>query len=248
MQMKNFNQYPAQTGDYAVKVKSGAGWQNFDTARLQISVGQPYHEQAKLEATINWVKHRFDRVIICANDTLQRFNFEFDGLSCDEAYKVSENEGREWLERNIALLRTLPSVEIYRWDHWRQQAQFQQSHERTLELYENNIEFKEAIDQNVMDFWNRRKDDSLSSSYQFQRFFNLSRDYLLEETAVFSMMFQKDMAMDIYPGTVLLPCTIFQGRKIEGAPEGLDLGAFTRIDFKRNISKAPNIELERHFA
>lgn len=243
--MKNSNQYPAQLGEYAVKVKTGASWKAFNTARLQISVGQPYHEQAKLEATLNWVKHRFDRVIICANDTLQRFNFEFEGMSSEDAYNRSESEGREWLERNIALMRTLPSVEIYRWNHWKEQPDFQESYDKTLNLYQSNEEFRQAIDKNVMDFWDRRKEPTLSSAYKFQKFFSLSRDYLLEETAVFSMMFKKDRAMDIYPGTVLLPCTVFQGRKVTDAPEGLDLGAFTRIDFKRNHPRVQGQELQK---
>ena len=70
-------QYPPQDGAYAVKVKNGAGWNAFDTARLQISVGQPYHEGDKLAATADWVRHRFGRVIVCVNDTLQRFNHAF---------------------------------------------------------------------------------------------------------------------------------------------------------------------------
>ena len=45
-------QYPPQDGAYAVKVKNGAGWNAFDTARLQISVGQPYHEGDKLAALL----------------------------------------------------------------------------------------------------------------------------------------------------------------------------------------------------
>ena len=51
----------------------------------------------------------------------------------------------------------------------------------------------------------------------------------------------RQRAVDIYPGSVLLPCRVFEGRSIVGAPDGLSDGHFTRIDFKRNssnISKA----------
>jgi len=67
--MSDFN-YPPQTGEYKVMVKSGAAWRDYDTARLEISVGQPYHEGAKFEATVDWVKHRFSHSIVSVNDTL----------------------------------------------------------------------------------------------------------------------------------------------------------------------------------
>jgi len=173
-------QYPPQTGAYAVKVKTGAGWQEFDTARLQLSAGQPYHEAEKLRATFNWVGQRFEKVIICANDTLQRFNHEMDGLTPSEAFSKAESDGREWIERNISSIRSLPNYT------------------------------------------------------DFERFADLSKRYLLEETAVFSIMFKTEAAVDIYPGSTLLPCTIFQGQTVDGAPDGLGMGHFSRIDFKRN--------------
>lgn len=223
-------QYPPQTGVYAVKVKTGASWQNFDTARLQISVGQAYHESEKLKATFNWVGQRFEKIIICANDTLQRFNFEMEGLSAEEAFDRAESAGREWIERNIPHIRNLPNYQIHRWEDWRTREDYQQALDEVYALYNDNDEFRAAIDQNVLDFWNRQN-RPLSD---FERFKELSKSYLLEETAVFSIMYKTERAVDIYPGSTLLPSTIFQGRKIEGAPEGLGMGHFTRIDFKRN--------------
>ena len=47
-------------------------------------------------------------------------------------------------------------------------------------------------------------------------------------------MFEQNPAVDIYPGSVLLPCVIFRNRDLDGAPQGLNRGTFTRIDFARN--------------
>ena len=228
--------YPPQTGAYAVKVKNGAGWRDFDVARFQISVGQPYHEGEKLRSTLDWADHRFNSLVVCVNDTLQRFNYMFeDGMSEDEAFNHSLKLGYQWIERNRPLLESLENVSCYRWEDWRKHQSYQASYDQVLSLYANNKEFREAIDQNVMDFWNRRQSrGGLSDHYRFDRFHIHSRDYLLEETAAFSLMFEEQEAADIYPGTLLLPCTVFKGRNIEGAPLGLLKGTHnTRIDFKR---------------
>lgn len=234
------NEFPPQTGPYAVKVKNGAGWREHKTARLQISVGQPYHEGEKLAATLEWCRHRFDHVIICVNDTLQRFNHEFDGMSAREAYFKALGDGTGWIERNRAAIERLPSVEIHRWEDWKTWPDFAMSMLRTQELMRTNSEFRDAIRENIAAFWERRKPDAgLAGQYRFAEFARLSEQYLLEETAVFAIMFRKQRAVDVYPGSVLLPCVIFQGRDVKGAPEGLGEGAFTRIDFSRRKGPTP---------
>ncbi|MEO0384192.1 MAG: tRNA-dependent cyclodipeptide synthase [Pseudomonadota bacterium] len=228
------NEFPAQTGPYAVKVKNGAHWRGFKTARLQISVGQPYHEGDKLGATLDWCKHRFDHVIVCVNDTLQRLNGQFDGLSPDEAFAASKLAGDEWMNRYAGSIGMLPSAEIHSWEDWRARPDYAKAFAQTQSLYANNAEFRGAIDANIKDFWARRKiRDGLTGDFGFTDFAACSRAYLIEETAVFSMMFKDKRAVDVYPGSVLLPSVVFQGRHVPGAPEGLDQGAFTRIDFNK---------------
>lgn len=229
-------QYPPQTGAYAVKVKNGAGWRDFNTVRLQISVGKPYHEGDKLAATINWARHRFDHVIICVNDTLQRFNHRYDfGLSASDAFQKAAQDGKDWIENNRTLINSLPSVERHRWEDWKVWPQYASALDMTLKLHQNNSEFRGAIRNNIVAFWKRKiREAGLAEAYRFAEFSALSESYLLEETAIFSMMFNRDEAVDVYPGTPLLPCTVFRGRDVDGAPEGLSKGTFTRIDFNKN--------------
>ena len=231
--MKRFrDQFPPQTGTYAVKVKTGAGWRDFDTVRLQMSVGMPYHEGDKLAATLDWCRHRFRHVIVCVNDTLQRFNHQFDGMDPRQAYDKSLADGDSWIERNGAAVAALPSAEVHRWDDWKTWPDFAVSMARTQNLARTNPEFQEALSRNIMDFWQRRqKKTGFTEAHRFAEFSRLSEAYLIEETAIFSQMFKAARAVDVYPGSVLLPCVVFQGRQVEGAPEGLDRGAFTRIDF-----------------
>lgn len=213
--------FPPQTGPYAVKVKHGGDWSLFSTARLQISVGQEYHEGEKFKATIAWAKPRFGKVIICVNDTLQRHNYAYKStISKEEAFIRAQNAGREWIERNVAVIRSLPNYEIHRWEDWRNKDEYQAEHHQICDQYRKNSSVKDMVQQEVMTFWKRQamKGDL---PYSFSDFKEASTDYLLEEIAAFFLMFKRDMAVDVYPGSVLLPCVL--GGK-----------SFTRIDFKRN--------------
>lgn len=228
---KNF---PPQTGQYVVKVKNGAGWSNFSNARLQISVGQEYHEGEKIKATFNWVADRFDKITVCVNDTLQRFNYMFDGMSEEEAYSKSEAEGREWIERNQAKWRHLPNIEIVRWDTWKKDPLFKTKLEEVQTRYHEDGSFRNEVDREVSSFWQRRLKAGDVIEAKFTRFSKFSKAYLLEEIAIFPIMSERTNAVDIYPGSTLLPCKL---------NDVVDLGqrGYTRIDFRRNSSNTLQI-------
>lgn len=233
-------QYPEQNGTYLVKVKSGQSthdWKEFNTARLQISVGQEYHESEKLEATINWCKDRFEFVQICVNDTLQRFNLLFeDNISPKIAWFLAERHGNEWIERNKHLFSLLPAFEIKRWEEWKSTSEYSLILKQVRDLYEKNTEFKNAIDSNIESLWFRRK-KRIGSCYNdktYDIFATLSKEYLLEETSIFSLMFEQKNAIDIYPGTAIFGSSLFRGNLPKNAPSGLRKMHFCRIDFSRN--------------
>jgi tRNA-dependent cyclodipeptide synthase len=233
-------QYPAQTGHYIVKVKSGQStdrWPDFLTARFQISVGQDYHEGEKLKAAVDWAKHRFEKVVFCVNDTLQRFNLIYlNKISENEAFELSARRGSEWIERNKPIISGIQNVEVIRWEDWKARPEYPRGFLQTEWLYNNNTEFQKSIDDNVEEILSRRrtKDPQTYANDNNQEFSALSRKYLLEELATFSLMYESEVAIDIYPGTVLKPAVLFQGRNINGAPPGLGKGHFARIDFNRN--------------
>lgn len=239
-------QYPEQTGPYLVKVKSEKStdsWQRFDVSRLQISVGQDYHEGEKLRATLGWLKARFSVVKVCVNDTLQRFNLMFEeGLDSAEAYKVCRQSGLAWADKYKADIENNKSADMVHWDFWLNHAGYPLVRKKIDGLYLGNSEFRGLIDQNIHEIWSRRsaKKPEIYSETRFQEFFDLSRQYLLEEISVFSMMFENERAIDVYPGTTIFAATVLQGRILQGAPDGLGQGHFCRIDFSRNPSFAAN--------
>lgn len=238
--MTHKKQYPPQTGPYIVKVKTGQStdnWQHFNVARFQISVGQEYHEGDKLRAVAAWSKPRFERVVFCVNDTLQRFNIMFERALTEEAAMNASSElGKEWVQRNLPIISGVPQAQIIRWDEWKERPAYSKGFLQTQWLYANNNEFKEAIDHNVQEIWTRRRRmrPDLYTPDRLKMFTALSTRYLIEEMSEFALMFEEEEAIDIYPGTTLFAATLFQGRTVEGAPAGLGKGHFCRIDFSHN--------------
>ncbi len=227
--MSNFNnQYPPQTGRYAVKVKSGGGWKGFDTARFHISVGQDYHEGEKFAVTMAWAKSRFTRIMICVNDTLQRHNYCFAGSETGPAFIRAQMEGDQWIDRNHSAFADLSNVELYRWEHWRSHPAYANEYNEINRQYQEGRPIRQAIDNEVMLFWRRRQNSSLVEAHRLGAFQKYSTRYLIEECSAFRVMFQQDEAVDVYPGSVLLPCALF---KNEGT---LGKHGFTRIDFSHN--------------
>lgn len=227
-------QYPPQTGAYAVKVKNGRKWNAYSTARFHISVGQSYHESEKFQATMQWAKHRFDHVIICVNDTLQRYNYTYkESISDVDAMLKAENAGREWIERNLHTIRSLPSHEIIRWNNWLNHQDFPSQNQFVQDLYLSDENVRSLIAADVMNFWKRRNVREGAETYSdFEKFRAASTAYLLEETAAFFLMFKRDVAVDIYPGSVLLPCVLAE-KYLGISNRDLGNGSFTRIDFSR---------------
>lgn len=204
----------------AAKVKRACQWDSFKHARLQISVGQDYHEGDRLKATLEWASNNFDTVTVCVNDTLQRHNMEFSGVDAKKALDLSENNGREWIERNIETMRAYPNIRIVRWNEWAGRKEYPQILQKMHDLYNNSSSMKDAVETEIYNFWKRRGD---GVQEHYSSFHYHAKNYLLEECAVFSMMFSEQEAADIYPGSTLLPCALFK-----------DMGkyGFTRIEFK----------------
>lgn len=225
MQMKDLS----ETYQVVAKVKRACNWNEFNNARLQISVGQEYHEGEQLEATLKWASSNFEKVQVCVNDTLQRHNLIFLGASEEEAFKVSESLGREWVERNYRTLMSFPNVEIVRWEQWRNLDECEDNLKTMVHSYQTDTAFKHSVDKEAKSFWERAKRNKGYEDTDFDRFTTHTRDYLLEECGVFLSMFKDMDAADIYPGSTLLPCSLLKGMGAYG---------FTRIDFKHHKPQA----------
>jgi tRNA-dependent cyclodipeptide synthase len=220
----NNNEFPPQKGPYKVRVKNGAEWRTFDSCRLQVSVGNPKHEGEKFSATLNWALERFSSVTVCVNDTLQRFNLTRDKkLPASLARAESQQLGDQWILNNMAPAK--PQIKLCRWDEWLNTHTYAGYYQLFNTLFEStNTVFRSSIDEEIS-FFASRRGVSVDNDY-----YELCRQFLIEESAVFATMIAHQEAVDIYPGTTLLPLRLIQSGQIPKI-ELRNRAHFTRIDF-----------------
>jgi len=225
-------QFKTQTGQYKIKIKSGC-WQGYDTARLEISVGQPYHEGEKFKATISWAAERFPNVVLLVNDSLQRYNLMFEnGLPEESAERISCKQGSEWMRRNYPVAYGCQAI---CWNEWKARAEYPETSYKTRNLFDRNERFRTSLTDAISEVWERRsKCHPAYSPERKEEFFNLSIDYLLEETAVLAMAYKEFPGVSVYPGSFLEMWSMFVDTAIEDAPEGLKNAHCVRIDFAKN--------------
>ncbi len=186
--MKGSN-FPVPTGPYKICINRTAPWQRYKTCRLQISVGKPQYEGEKFRALCEWARNRFPRTVYIVSDTLQRHNILYEtGCTPASAWKLSRAEGDRWLERNMDSMRLATDHSIFRWDEL-----IGNRHYRPIQPMQA---LDQAIDKTVADFWRRHS----AVRPQDPAFAKHSRDFLLEELAVFAFLFN-DPAIDVYAGS-----------------------------------------------
>ena len=195
--MSNFKkQFPAPTGPYKVHVKRGDKWSDYNNSRLQISVGRSNFEGDKFFAACEWCSNRFDKTTLIISDTLQRWNHLINSTSEDEAFYISQQEGKEWFERNAKSIKNIDNASITFWEDWRQHPNFEGSHKRIINLYNTRIDFRNSVDLTIKRFADRNPEVSKNPNM----FYRNSLNFLLEEAAAFGVMNQVEDAVDIYPG------------------------------------------------
>lgn len=194
--------------------------------RMEISVGQDYHEGEKLKTAIDWAKNKFDRNVILLGDLPQRYNIAFDkDLEINQAASLSIKNGDEWLERNGHLL---SGFEVYRWDYFLSHSDYSKVRSTVESLFDNHLQFRTSLMGSIDEIWKRK---NLPESRK-EEFYNISQTYLLEETAVFAMAYKMFKGISAYPGSFLELWSCFLNNAPEGL-EGLGNAHCIRLNFNR---------------
>ncbi|HEX4078297.1 MAG TPA: tRNA-dependent cyclodipeptide synthase [Rhizomicrobium sp.] len=226
---------------YSVRVKNGSGWRRFDRVRLMISVGQPYHEGEKLRAVVDWINRNpsIREVQVSVNDLLQRHNHIAAGIDPQRANAVSSLEGTAWIERNEATLSELRVPHSFtRWDEWLDRPEFDPAREAIIRLSETDAGFAAALDTDAHALAERKRNRGEALN-DYNRHVSHSRDYVIEELAVFALQAQSKPAAEVYPGSNLASAQYLVGKKLPEPLAPLSERYFTRIDFAR-ISLQPS--------
>lgn len=174
---------------------------------MGISLKSRLHTGAGLAAMVEWILQtgRFERLRIGLSDTLNRHNIAHEqSISLTEAFQIATQQGNLWLDENRATLAqiTIPT-EFVRWSFWLEThavevAQNKAAFERA---YQHDAGFRDALNTDMARFAQRKSGVSLAHLDRQSR--ATSFNYLIEELAVYSVIFKDYPATVVYPGRPL---------------------------------------------
>lgn len=167
---------------------------------MPISVGQKVHEGAKFIATLNLINRSFQHCDILIDDSIQRYTYMIGtGLSEEKAYGQAITEGDSWIDRNIQFYSKLTiSHRIIRWDDWTSMKMYQFFNKQIIDLYNNNLTYQTAFNQNIHLFLERFKANS-DLVFNYDEAYSLCQRYLLEECSVMCLWAEQGYDFEVYP-------------------------------------------------
>ena len=189
------------TGHFTNCTKDERDYFKSKSCLLTISVGQTPHEGNKFRTTLNLINSHFKICTIAVNDTLQRHtnSLNYPEMSEDQLFEYSLKQGKEWIERNMPIIKEELCIpyKIARWEKWFNNAQYLKDIVIINQLYDSNIGYQKIINE-VADSFVKRYSKKIED-YDYQKAFNCSKKYLLEECAAMLQWFEEDCDYEIYP-------------------------------------------------
>jgi tRNA-dependent cyclodipeptide synthase len=187
-----------------------------------VSVGQNYHEGAKLEAALKCMNKHFKEIIILVGDTIQRYTHAVhQGKNPEELLAFAENEGSKWLERNEPIIKKVVTKphEIFRWDRYRKHAKFGINY-ATIDSTSKSedSEYKSAFDKDARIFLQRaiRSNAELAPNST-----ELCMQYLKEECACMCLWVEEGCEFLTYPYGINNSCRATYKKYIEQPYHGI---------------------------
>ena len=176
----------------------------YKTCIMPISVGQKYHEDAKLKTCIELVNRKFHACHIVVCDSLQRHTLQIKNpsLEPEELYKLSLDLGNSWIDRNKeALTQFSIPYTISRWDDWLTNLDYIDAKHTIDNLYEINSTCKKAIQETAEIFYARSKKRE-TQLIDKNRFLSSSIKYIQVECAILLLWKKTQSNFLIYPAEI----------------------------------------------
>jgi tRNA-dependent cyclodipeptide synthase len=214
---------------YKIIVRS-PGWRTFDACTLGVSVASPNWQGEHFASILDFAAGNFRTIRIDVTDRLYRHNFMAEGQSSLEAAARAEASGGLWLARHQALINACPvKPDVIRWGSWYQHPDYAEVLDGFVRASTESPVLRETIARDVDEFFQRQGRKPTETKRQH------SRDYLIEELAVFTLQARALPSLKLYPGKEPTCINLVRCGLLAEAPRGLEREQYARIKFHTRL-------------
>jgi tRNA-dependent cyclodipeptide synthase len=189
-------------------------------------VNSPNWQDEYFASILDFAAQNFKTIRIDVTDLLYRHNFMADGLPPQEAAARAEAWGRLWLARHRSLINACSAkLDVIRWSSWYQHPDYAEALDGFSRAVAANPLLRDAMERDVDEFFQRQGREAQETKRQH------SRDYLIEELAVFTLQSRTMSSLKLYPGKEPISIHVVRNGLVPEAPRGLEREQYGRIKF-----------------
>ena len=176
--------------------------QNYPRCFLGVSLQTTNSSTAKIMSQVEWISRRFKHCAIFIADGIHRLTLQIkEKLSEEQALNKALRLGRELIEYNSLLLdryRKLCNFEFVLASEIQKSSNYAKYYRQLNNLYQEDRKFSYSVDSFARNFLFRGQ--SIKDRKRQDHYFSMSRQYLLEEMAIFTCLAEQNLTTFIYPG------------------------------------------------
>jgi tRNA-dependent cyclodipeptide synthase len=217
---------------YKIIVRS-PGWRSFTACTLGVSVNSPNWQDEHFASILDFAAANFKTIRIDVTDLLYRHNFMADRQSSLDAAARAEASGGLWLARHQAPINACPvKADVIRWGSWYEDPDYAGVLDGFVRASNESPLLRDAIERDVDEFFQRQGRAPTETKRQH------SRNYLIEELAIFTLQARTLSSLKLYPGNEPTSINVVRRGLVAEAPRGLEREQYARIKFHTRSAEA----------
>ena len=201
---------------------------------LGISLGSPKSQADRFESNIRWISQNFKHCTLVMADSIYRYTFILrQAQSLERARASALTMAEQFIIDNQAIIDRYTDNCEFQWLKMSQIEHYQHFHQY-LETYQNlyriNSSFKQQIDHEAEKYLSGlAQSEQLLAPQVINKNIELSAQYFIEESAIFTCLSENGHHNLLYPGTIK-PLQILSEGKIPGTPEAMKKLVLVRLN------------------
>lgn len=194
--------YKAEINNVAPK-SARTSFKKHNRCFFGISLENSNFFRPRLAASLTWINNNFDHCSILVGDSIHRITLQIKhDIKKEQALKKALHLGTEFIDHELATIETLLtdcSFDFVLCSEIQNHPEYQIYHEQLLNVFSQNIRFAQSIKKFANAFVGY---EMTIAPDKYEKFINMSCQYLLEELAIFACLVKKGIPVMIYPGSI----------------------------------------------